>query len=124
MQIAVASRGDCTSNAPSPSNAARLGDEVGIGGAFRRDLKGALLHDIGAIGGVAGGEQHLPRFDRIGFGADGEDAQGRGAEPAKHRHLAQKRDVILDGHDNPRSGRKIMLPIMVPSDRTNHGTNL
>ena len=108
---------------PFAEQTARLGNEVGIAGAFRRELKRALLDDIGAVGGVAGGEQHLPRFDRIGFGADGEDAQGRGAEPAKDGHLAQKRDVILDGHDNPRSGRKIMLPIMVPRC-TNHGTSL
>ncbi len=117
---AVAGRCVCDEQRGFAEQRARLGDDLGVGGAFRLERKRAVLDDVGAVGGLAGREQHLAGFDRIGLGADGEDAQGRSAEAAQNRHLAQKRNVILDGHTVPRSGRKIMLPTY----GSDHGTSL
>lgn len=68
--------------------AARFGDEFTLGGAFRGELKRAALDDVSAVAGFAGGEQYLAGFYRIGFRADGEDAQRGCAEATKNRHLA------------------------------------
>ncbi len=118
---AVAGRCVCDNSAASPSNAP--GSATSSASAARSGLSAnePSLDDVGAVGGLAGREQHLAGFDRIGLGADGEDAQRRSAEAAQNRHLAQKRNVILDGHD--RSAVRAQnhdCQLMVPS----HGTSL
>ena len=70
---------------------------------LRREREGAVLDEIGAIGGLAGLEQHLAGLHRVVFGADREDAQRAGAEALENRNPPKERDVILDRHDDPRS---------------------
>ena len=76
----------------------RPGDDVGFGTALRPQRERTLLDGVGAVGDVAGVEQHLTLLDPIAFGADGEDAQRRRAEPAQNRNPLKKRDIVLDRH--------------------------
>jgi hypothetical protein len=43
----------------------------------------------------------LAGFDRIAFGADGENAQRARAKPLQHRHSSKECDVVFDRHDDP-----------------------
>ena len=52
-------------------------------------LNEPLLHHIGAVGGIAGVEQHLAFFDGITLGADGKDAQRSGARDGGEWERAQ-----------------------------------
>ena len=63
----------------------------------------AFLDRIRAIGGVAGGEQHLTRFEPVALRADGQDPQGRRPEPPENRNPLKERDIVLDRH----SGRDL-----------------
>ena len=85
----------------------RPGDDVGFATAFRPQRKRAPLHDEGAVGDVAGHEQHLTRLYAIAFGADGEDAQRRRAKAAEHRDSLKERDVVLDRHGDRNYGTSL-----------------
>ena len=78
---------------------ARAGDDFGFVAAFGRKTERAALNDVAAVGRLADGEQHLAGFHGVAFGADGDDAQRTGAEPAENRNPFQKRDIVFDRHD-------------------------
>ena len=68
-----------------------------------RERKRAFLYGIRAIGGVAGGEQHLTGFEPVALRADRQDPQGRRPEPPENRNPLKERDIVLDRH----SGRDL-----------------
>ena len=78
---------------------ARAGDDFGLVAAFGRKTERAALNDVAAIGGLADGEQRLAGLHAVAFGADGDDAQRAGTEPAENRYPFQERDVVFDRHD-------------------------
>ena len=101
--VTVAGRSVSVSSADSPSKVPGSATTSPSPARFPPQPERALQDDIGAVGGLAGREQHLAGLHRVAFGADGEDAQCAGAEATQNRHPLKERDVILDGHDNPRS---------------------
>ncbi|MNR67088.1 hypothetical protein D3C85_1908990 [compost metagenome] len=58
----------------------------------------AFLHDVAAIGEIAGIEQHGAARHFLGLGADREDAQRGTAEQRQRRHLFEKSDVVFERH--------------------------
>jgi exodeoxyribonuclease-3 len=75
-----------------------LGNDLGVARDQRAQPEGTVLDDIGAVGGLARGEQQLAGLDRIAFSADGKNAQRAGAQPMQNGHSFKERDVVLDGH--------------------------
>ena len=84
------------------------GDDLTAACEVRLQPERALLYDEGAIGGVAGAEQHFATLDRIVLGADGKNAQRRRAEPPQNRDPFKERDIVVDTHDNRRSRHKFV----------------
>ena len=105
--VAVAGRAVSASSADSPSSVPGPAMMSRFAGPLPAGDERALLHDVGAVGGFAGSEQHLIRLDAVAFGADGEDAQRRCAEPAENRNPLKERDVVLDRHDGRNYGTSL-----------------
>ena len=76
----------------------RSGDDFGPGSAALPKTDRAILHDIGSVRRLAGGEQNLARFNAEAFGADGENAHRRPAELAEKRNPFKESDIFLDRH--------------------------
>src|SRR5262249_15200689 len=56
------------------------------------------LHDVAAVGVLAGQEQYLAAVQVAGLAADRQDAQRLTSELAERRHALEEADVVLDGH--------------------------
>ena len=100
--VAVAGRVVSAKSADFAEQGAGAGDDLCFA-ALGLQRKRAFLDRIGAIGDVAGGEQHLTRFEPVALRADGQDPQCRRPEPPENRNPLKERDIVLDRH----SGRDL-----------------
>jgi hypothetical protein len=64
----------------------------------QRKLQLAVLNDVAAVGGVAGGEQNVAALQMLRLRADGNDLQSRKPELGESRHPLQEKNIVLDGH--------------------------
>ena len=100
--VAVAGRVVSAKSADSPRRVSGSGDDFCFA-VLGLERKRAFLDGIRAIGGVAGGEQHLTGFEPVALRADRQDPQGRRPEPPENRNPLKERDIVLDRH----SGRDL-----------------
>ena len=99
---AIAVTGETVSAISDKFAEQRAGADGVIRAAGRRallDRERAGLHDIAAVGELAGVEQHRAARQLARLGADGEHAQGLLAERGQRRHLLEEGDVVVERHD-------------------------
>ena len=84
-RVVSAKSADSPSRVPGPATISRFA-------ALGLQRERAFLDRIGAIGGVAGGEQHLTRFEPVALRADGQDPQAGG--PSRRRIGIRSRNAI------------------------------